>query len=472
MRALDEAANLGGAALKLVRDRPGWYNAWVLRSTADGGSCENVGVARLIRYGSARRRYDGAGPCYIWHRMTRLITLPASPSTHPPADPEVDLWGLVRAVWGRRLLILVSTLACGLVALGISMALPRTYVAVGTILPMQTNDTSGMLAAGVAAQLGPMAGMLGGLGGGRTADLVEILGSRTLVERVVERCHLERELTGWKFRSDLVAMTRKMIGVVPPGLKSKAIEIRVEARQPELAARMVNAVVDELKRMLDEIGYNSAAKHRSFVQRQLETTHKQLAGAEDRLAGFQATHRLVSLPDTVIAAIRSVSDLEAQRVATEIQLKATDETLGAARTRAEALQTDPSAVMELELKRRGLMAQRAAVVSSQRDFQQSLAELPPRGVELARLQRDVQVQNAVYLALSQQLQTALIDENKDSDVFYPLDRAIAPDHPASPRKVLNTLVGLAAGFFLSCMYVLARFLLEAGGAGDLEVRTI
>lgn len=42
-------------------------------------------------------------------------------------------------------------------------------------------------------------------------------------------------------------------------------------------------------------------------------------------------------------------------------------------------------------------------------------------MELARLQRDVQVLNGVYLVLTQQYETALIAESKESDAFLVLD---------------------------------------------------
>lgn len=374
----------------------------------------------------------------------------------PAPTDEIDLVVFGRLFWRRKKEVAVTMLVTAMVALTVSFVLPKSFTADVSILPMTSNDSTAALAAGLAGQLGPLAGMLGSTGSGKTADLVEILGSRAMRQRIIEKCHLDRELK-WKYRSDLLEELAKMTTIVRPSIKDKSIVLKVRAKKPELAALVANTYVSELKLMLDEIGYNSASKNRVFVEKQLAKTKESLVKAENSLADFQEKNRLVSLPETVVASMKAVSDLESQRISAKVQLQSTDEALGTLRSQVDSLQANPTAINELELKKKSLARQESALNAAKETFLNSLKSLPPKAITLARLQRDLQVQNALYLSLTQQFETALIDESKESDAFLPLDTAIVPDRPSFPKKGLNTVLGGFLGFILGLLMVLVRY---------------
>lgn len=372
-------------------------------------------------------------------------------------EDEIDLGAIAKTLWQKKVLILGTAAITALSAMGVSFLLPKTYTADATVLPVTGSDAGMALAAGLASQMAPAVGLLGGLGGGsKSAELVEILSSRSMAERVITNYHLDNELKGWKSKTDLIVRVRKMTTVVGPSLKNKVITIQVKAPRAELAAVIANAYVSELKVMLDEIGYNSAARNRKFIQNQLAANKAQLTETENRLASFQARNQLASLPDTVVASIRSISDLEAQRVGAAVQLQTTEEALDLVQSKVSTLQADPRSLHELEIKKRSLAAQEAALARAKKAFVDKLAALPPKGMELARLQRDVQVQNAIFLVLSQQLESALISENKESDAFLPLDKAYVPEKPTAPKKAVITLVGLMAGLLIGIALTFVR----------------
>lgn len=363
---------------------------------------------------------------------------------------------LAKGIWSQWVLVSSVTATSGILALAVSFALPKTYTAEATILPRTSNDISGAVAAGLSAQLGPAASMLGGLNSGKTAELVEILSSRTMIDRIIQRCHLDKELEGWQYRSDLVKQVRAMTTIKPPSLKNKVVGIAVDAKDPKLAANVANAYLDELKSMLDEIGYNSASRNRKFVEAQLARAKTDLSEAESKLAEFQSKNQLASLPDSIQTSIRSISELQAKRVSADVELNSLDEILKSVQSKTYSLQTDPKSLTELEIKRNGLIAQRQALEKAHISFVDKLNTLPPKAMKLARLQRDVQVQNAIYLALSQQYETTMISESQDSDAFLPLDRAEAPDRPTGPRKIYVTAMGLLSGLFLSTLVAFLR----------------
>lgn len=369
---------------------------------------------------------------------------------------ELDLVAISRELWRQKKLIIGVTAVTTVSALVISLIMPKVYSAEATILPTRGGDSGALLAAGIAAQLGPMSSMLGGVSGGKSADLVEILSSRTMANRLIDRYSLEKEFSGWKHRIELTTKLRKTTWISPPTLKNNTLSIRVEASKAELASRIANAYVAELKDMLDEIGYNSASKNRKFVEDQLEKNKTDLSHAEEALTRYQAENQIASLPETVLASIRTVSELEAQRISAAVQVKSANDVLDELKFQIDTLQADPSALTEIELKRKSLAAQEVALASAQKTYLDKLTSLPPKAMALARLQRDVQVQNAIYIALTQQYQSALINESKESDSFLSLDRAETPVKPLKPRKLVYVLCGALVGLVLGSMYAIVR----------------
>jgi len=86
------------------------------------------------------------------------------------------------------------------------------------------------------------------------------------------------------------------------------------------------------------------------------------------------------------------------------------------------------------------------------------SELADRQRELDQLLRDRQVAQNTYLTLSNKLQEARIEaQDEAGNTAQLLSRAAVPQQPASPRRLLNTLVAGALGFMLG---VFGTFFLE------------
>jgi uncharacterized protein involved in exopolysaccharide biosynthesis len=74
----------------------------------------------------------------------------------------------------------------------------------------------------------------------------------------------------------------------------------------------------------------------------------------------------------------------------------------------------------------------------------------------ARLQREVAIEQEVYLALRKEAEMARIDEQRSIPVVNVLDHAVAPPLPAGPSLVRNTALGGIVGVLLTAtMFVVA-----------------
>lgn len=342
--------------------------------------------------------------------------------------------------------ILLCTLLAGLTAFVLSLVIPKVYRAEVTLLPRQSSGgLSSLIGLSGAESMLPFGSMLGAR---KNEDLAEILVSRSMTERVVGKLNLGKAISGWKTQEELVEIVRKSVKILPANIKVKVITIQAEAKDSALAANIANAYADELKLFLDELGYSDATKNRKFIEEQLARTRQDLIVAEKTLAEFQKENRLVSLPDAAKATIETLSDLEAKRIEVATRERAYAGMTSTLTSKVGALQADPTRLIELEVQQNALKEQKVALDRAQREFQSVLSNLPPKGLQLGRLQRDVEIQNAIFLALTQQYEAALITEAKDSDAFFILDKAFASEKPIRPSKKLNTALGLMLGFLV------------------------
>lgn len=98
-------------------------------------------------------------------------------------------------------------------------------------------------------------------------------------------------------------------------------------------------------------------------------------------------------------------------------------------------------------------AQETAINKITADTEKMIAKLPATEQELARLMRDVSLAQEIYVMLSKRREEAKITEVMIPTDVQIVDRAVMPDKPIFPNKILNILiaaiVGLFAGLFLA-----------------------
>ena len=84
-------------------------------------------------------------------------------------------------------------------------------------------------------------------------------------------------------------------------------------------------------------------------------------------------------------------------------------------------------------------------------YEKSLEELPDQELRLARLERAVKVSENIYLILLEKYQEARINEVMEFKDIRIIDKALAPDEPIKPRKMVNLAIGGILGLMLGVM---------------------
>jgi uncharacterized protein involved in exopolysaccharide biosynthesis len=98
---------------------------------------------------------------------------------------------------------------------------------------------------------------------------------------------------------------------------------------------------------------------------------------------------------------------------------------------------------------------------TRREFQVPFTKVPELGMELARLTRDLKVQETVFTLLTQQHEQARIAEARDTPTVKVLDMAVLAERKSRPKTVVNmaiagTLSLFVAVFLAFCLEYLER----------------
>jgi polysaccharide biosynthesis transport protein len=87
------------------------------------------------------------------------------------------------------------------------------------------------------------------------------------------------------------------------------------------------------------------------------------------------------------------------------------------------------------------------------ELDQKLNAFPPDERRLIELQRDRDVQESIYLVVTQELEQARIQQKRSDTPFTVLDKALVPNKPVKPRKLLITFGTMAIAFWLGVLVI-------------------
>ncbi|HYK35566.1 GumC family protein [Alloacidobacterium sp.] len=366
-------------------------------------------------------------------------------------NDEISLLDLCIVMARRKWLIIKITVGCGLIALLISLLLPKNYTATTTVLPPQQNSS---LSSAIMSQIGSL-GSLGALAGSTMGiknpnDMyVAMFKSRTVEDAMIQRFGLMTE-----YRQKYMSTARKAFeshATVEAGTKDNLIRISVEDKDPKRAAEMANAYVDEYRQLSQHLAIGEAGQRRLFFEQQLEQAKNNLGNAEEALKTTEQKTGMIELSSQARALIESAAALRAQITAKEVQLQAM-------RTYATGQNSD---VVQAQEELDSMRAQLAKLGGNVDDNGAGLivpkGQVPQAGIEYVRKLRDVKYYETIFEILARQYELAKLDEAKEGALIQVVDPAIVPDYKSSPKRGLITLIATIFGLLIG---VFAAFLQE------------
>lgn len=105
-------------------------------------------------------------------------------------------------------------------------------------------------------------------------------------------------------------------------------------------------------------------------------------------------------------------------------------------------------ILKSETTIKGYRAKIEALREITNQYDAELERLPGKGLELARLQRQLQVDQNTYILMTEKLEETKISEAGQKENIRLVDNAILPKTPTKPNKKLNLILGVLIGLGL------------------------
>lgn len=357
-------------------------------------------------------------------------------------EDEIDLLDLLIVVAKNKKMIIRNTLVAALIAVAVSLLMPKIYTASTTIMPPQQSTAAAML-----GQLGGLAGMAGSsLGIKNPADLyIGMLKSRTVADDLMKRFDLKA-----LYKADTDEDARKSLeeNMAASAGKDGLIKIDFSDKDPKRASDIANAYVDELNKVTSTLAVTEASQRRLFFEGQLDHVKDKLAKAESDLQELQKKSGMIQVYPQEKEIAESNARLRAEIASREVQLSAMQ--VGVT-TRNPEYQRIQGELASLKSRLNGLGAE----VSPD-------AKMPQSGLEYIEKFRDVKFNQALMELLYKQFELAKIDEAKDYPLIQVLDRAAPPEKKSKPKRALIVILSTLVAFILSIIWAFIRETLEKG----------
>jgi uncharacterized protein involved in exopolysaccharide biosynthesis len=372
--------------------------------------------------------------------MNQVDQMNPTNATDPEVD-EINLLDLWRVLVRRWKTIAVIFLASTLTTLIVNLRMPKIYQARTTIIPLESSQT------GISTTLAGMAGMAG-INVGKTTPaekFVAVLDSRTLAENVIRKLSLLSELFAGSSRTLAIqdgVRILKGITQISTDRKSGLVSVTVEYKDPERAAQIANAFVEELDHFMNTNALTLAKKKRLFLEQQIAQAKEQMKVAEEKLKEYQQNKRLPAPDLQAQATIKGLSDLKAEVISKEVQL-------GVLRSYATSQNPEVQTLQEqINMLRQQLAKLEAGGKNPSGGSDLSLQSAPQLALSFERYKREIEFQGKMLEILVPQYEVTKMEEAKEDISFQVIDRAVPPIQKFKPRIKKNVLFsGVLSIFF-------------------------
>jgi len=371
---------------------------------------------------------------------------------------EVQLLEYVVMLVNYRWMIFRNLVITGLVAIIISFILPAKYTAVTTLMPPQESDRLSM--SSILSDVS-LPGVSLPTDASPADIMVEILKSRSVGERVLSK--------KFKFKNEFIQLYEiidedsleiALLHIDEFAYFSASdqgiISISVELKDRTLAADVANSFVEELDKVKQEKSVSQAKNSRIYIESQLEKTENKLQEASEKLVQFQEQNKAISLEIQMQTSIFQVSELKGEIIAKQIQLGVMQQTMKPENPLVLQVKNEIEELQKLYTDMQfGNLSKQPD--DQNEDFYLPFADVPKVGIELAKLTREVKVQETVWKLLNQQYYQEKIEEARNTPTIQVLDRATPPVRRSSPKRML-IIIGF--GFIALLFSILGAFIKE------------
>jgi capsule polysaccharide export protein KpsE/RkpR len=362
-------------------------------------------------------------------------------------------------IWDNRHLVLRAAGVTFVLSILVALLLPKQYESGARIMPPeQGGNGAAMLAALVGkSSASGLAGLAGSLIGAKnnSALLVALLHSGTISGHLIDKFDLQRVYH--KRYRDSTARRLAHLTTITEDPKNGVITIVVTDEDRERAKDLAQAYLDELNGLVARVNTSSAHREREFIEQRLRAVQEELQRAQLELSDFSSKNTTIDLKEQTRATVDAGAKLEGQLIAGESELSSLRQIYGDQNVRVRAAEAR-DAILRRELQRandQNSPGTEGENLDATHPYP-ALRELPRLGVRWANLYRSVRIHETVFDLLSEEYETARIDEAKSIPTVGIIDFPTLPERKSGPHRLLIVLIATALSIFLASIYLLAR----------------
>jgi tyrosine-protein kinase Etk/Wzc len=357
---------------------------------------------------------------------------------------EIHLLDLLIVLSDRRKFLLWFTLSVSVVAVIATLIIPSQYTAETVVLPPAGNSSASSALLGQLAGSSGLASMAGAsLGIKNPGDMyVALFGLPAIEDALIQHFELKA-----RYHVKNISDARRAFeshATVSLGTKDGLIRISVTDRDPNTAAEIANAYVDEFRKFSAKLAVTEASQRRLFFQQQMLEANENLATAEEAMKSTEQSTGVLQVDSQARALIESAALLRGQIGAKEVELQA---------LRSYGTENNPQIVVakqELEELKAQLTQLSGKNTNSSADIIPAKGGLPAAQMAYVRKLRDLHYYEAIEEILAKQFEMAKLDEAREGAVVQVAEVAMPPDKRSSPKRTLIVVVATGLSFFGAC----------------------
>ncbi len=365
------------------------------------------------------------------------------------SPPTNNLWLFLELLARRRSLIFLIVIVATLASVIVSLVVPVWYRATTVLLPPKDisvpaaglNNLSELFSATTGLNL-PVQATQSDL-------LVRMMKSKTITTRIMDRFDLKERYGARNFEEAyLTLMELSSFRVSDEGL----LEVSFEDRDPQVAADVTNAFVDELDRLNREISSERTKQTREFLENRFEQATAEVDSARAAFQAFQLEYKAVDFDQQTRVTMEQAIQLKVALTEVDLKLKVNEATLG----------RDNTELVDLRRRRDIIRRQLRQLEETNVDssfFSMPVSAIPELKGQWQVFYSRVKVADALYQVLLEQLERVKIKQFQNMPTISVLDPADPPVIKSRPQRriiVLGTF-GLSLIFSILLAAVLEYF---------------
>jgi len=335
-------------------------------------------------------------------------------------------------MWSFRFKVMRNLIIVTVIAVTIVMLMPLTYRSTAIIMPPKSE--SGLNISSALSSL-PFGNILGTGGDSKALTFLAILKSRKIQLAIIKKFNLEN-IYNTKFIEDAIEELNNNTSIEIE--EEGTIKISFTAKTPwfhreheitqrkELVKNVTNHYVKLLDNVNRELNSETAVNHRKFIEERYYLNKEELRLAEKALNKFQNEHNAIALENQTSAAIDIAAAIKSTLMTNQVKIEIMQQTLP----------EDHPDLANLQKENRLLQEQLDQLnTGKESDFLlPKFDQMSDLGMEYVRLSRDVEVQNQIFIFLTQQYEEAKISEAKDTPTLQVLDFGDIPEKKYKPAR--------------------------------------